>query len=155
MSYGGKLTAVNPYPISIEWPLRWIKSQRPVPECRTRVRELYGLPPDRLVGIGVERLDYTKGILERFMAVERLLELQPEWIGKFTFIQIAAPSRAIIEQYQHLTSQVFALAEQINKRFGRDGYEPICLKSNITSRPKSASVIGARMSVWSAVSTTG
>jgi trehalose-6-phosphate synthase len=128
VSYGGKLTAVNPYPISIEWPLRWIKSQRPVPECRTLVRELYGLPPDRLVGIGVERLDYTKGILERFMAVERLLELQPEWIGKFTFIQIAAPSRASIEQYQHLTSQVFALAEQINKRFGRDGYEPICLK---------------------------
>ena len=128
VSYGGKLTAVNPYPISIEWPLRWIKSQRPVPECRTLVRELYGLPPDRLVGIGVERLDYTKGILERFMAVERLLELQPEWIGKFTFIQIAAPSRVIIEQYQHLTSQVFALAEQINKRFGRDGYEPICLK---------------------------
>ena len=128
VSYGGKLTAVNPYPISIEWPLRWVQAQRPVPECRTRVRELYGLPPDRLVGIGVERLDYTKGILERFMAVERLLELQPEWIGNFTFIQIAAPSRSIIEQYQHLTSQVFALAEQINKRFGRDGYEPICLK---------------------------
>jgi len=128
VSYGGKLTAVNPYPISIEWPLRWIQSQRPVPECRTRTRDLYGLPPDRLVGIGVERMDYTKGILERFMAVERLLELQPEWIGKFTFIQIAAPSRASIEQYQHLTSQVFALAEQINKRFGGDGYEPICLK---------------------------
>ena len=128
VSYGGKLTAVNPYPISIEWPLRGIQDQRPIPECRTRVRGFYGLPSDRLVGIGVERLDYTKGILERFMAVERLLELQPDWIGKFTFIQIAAPSRSIIEQYQHLTSQVFALAEQINKRFGREGYEPICLK---------------------------
>jgi trehalose 6-phosphate synthase len=128
VSYGGKLTAVNPYPISTEWPLRWIQGQRPVLECRTRVRELYGLPPDRLVGIGVERLDYTKGILERFLAVERLLELQPEWIGKFTFIQIAAPSRSIIEQYQHLTSQVLALVEKINKRFGRDGYVPICLK---------------------------
>ena len=128
VSYGGKLTAVKPYPISIEWPLRWIQDQRPVPECRTLVRELYGLPPDRLVGIGVERMDYTKGILERFMAVERLLELKPEWIGKFTFIQIAAPSRSNIEQYQHLTNQVFALAEQVNKRFGRDGYEPICLK---------------------------
>lgn len=128
VSYGGKLTAVNPYPISIEWPLRSLQGQRPVPECRALVRELYGLSPDRLVGIGVERLDYTKGILERFMAVERLLELQPEWIGKFTFIQIAAPSRSIIEQYQHLTSQAYALAERINKRFGRDGYEPICLK---------------------------
>ena len=128
VSYGGKLTAVNPYPVSIEWPLRWLQSQLPVPECRTRMREHYGLPPDRLVGIGVERLDYTKGILERFMAVERLLELQPEWIGKFTFVQIAAPSREAIDQYQHFTSQVRALAEQINKRFGRDGYEPICLR---------------------------
>lgn len=62
------------------------------------------------------------------MAVERLLELQPEWIGKFTFVQIAAPSRSVIEQYHHFTSQVSALAEQINKRFGHAGYEPICLR---------------------------
>jgi trehalose 6-phosphate synthase len=128
ISYGSKMTAVNPYPISIEWPLQWLPDQQPVPECRTKLREYYGMPPDRLVGLGVERLDYTKGILERFMAVERLLELQPEWIGKFTFLQIAAPSRSMIEQYQHLTNQVYALAEQINKRFGRDGYEPICLR---------------------------
>jgi trehalose-6-phosphate synthase len=128
VSYGGKMTAVNPYPISIEWPLQWLPDQQPVPECRTRLRESYGMPPDRLIGLGVERLDYTKGILERFMAVERLLELQPEWIGKFTFLQIAAPSRARIEQYQHFTNQVYALAEQINKRFGQDGYEPICLR---------------------------
>jgi trehalose-6-phosphate synthase len=128
VSYGGKMTAVNPYPISIEWPLQWLHGQRSVPECRTTLREAYGMTPDRLVGLGVERLDYTKGILERFMAVERLLELQPEWIGKFTFVQIAAPSRSMIEQYHHFTAQVSTLAEQINKRFGRDGYEPICLR---------------------------
>ena len=128
ISYGGKLTAVNHYPISIEWPVRWVGSQRPVGECRERVRRMNELAPDRLVGIGVDRLDYTKGILERFLAVERLLELQPEWIGKFTFIQIAAPSRAMIEQYQYFAAQVRALAEQINKRFGREGYQPICLR---------------------------
>jgi len=128
VSYGGKMTAVNPYPISIEWPLQWLGQQRPVPECRIKLRETYGMPMERLIGLGVERLDYTKGILERFMAVERLLELQPEWIGKFTFVQIAAPSRSMIEQYHHFTGQVSALAEQINKRFGRDGYEPICLR---------------------------
>jgi trehalose 6-phosphate synthase len=128
VSYGGKMTAVNPYPISIEWPLQWLGQQRPVPECRIKLRETYGMPLERLIGLGVERLDYTKGILERFMAVERLLELQPEWIGKFTFVQIAAPSRSMIEQYHHFTGQVSALAEQINKRFGRDGYEPICLR---------------------------
>jgi trehalose 6-phosphate synthase len=128
ISYGGKMTAVNPYPISIEWPIQWLADQRPVPECRMRLRESHRMPPDRLIALGVERLDYTKGIIERFMAVERLLELQPEWIGRFTFLQIAAPSRWVIEQYNNFTRQVSALAEQINKRFGRDGYEPICLR---------------------------
>ena len=71
---------------------------------------IWAAHPGRKIVLSVERLDYTKGILERFMAVERLLELQPEWIGKFTFLQIAAPSRARIEQYQHFTNQVHALA---------------------------------------------
>jgi trehalose 6-phosphate synthase len=128
ISYGSKMTAVNPYPISIEWPIQWIGDQKPVPECRVSLRKAYGIPADRLIGLGVERLDYTKGILERFMAVERLLELQPEWIGRFTFLQVAAPSRWAIEQYNHFANQVSTLAEQINKRFGWEGYQPICLR---------------------------
>lgn len=128
ISYGGKLTAVNAYPISIEWPSRWAKDQRPIAECRAYIRDRDGIDHERRIGIGVDRLDYTKGILERLMAVERLLELQPEWIGHFSFIQIAAPSRAIIDQYQHFNAQVTALAETINRRFSRDGYQPIYLK---------------------------
>jgi len=77
------------------------------------------------VGVGVERLDYTKGILERFLAMERLLELQPEWIGRFSFIQIAAPSRSKIEEYQQLSRNVLASAERINARFGCEGYRPV------------------------------
>ncbi|OGW68000.1 MAG: trehalose-6-phosphate synthase [Nitrospirae bacterium RIFCSPLOWO2_02_FULL_62_14] len=128
ISYGSKLTAVNPYPISIEWPVRWVQDQKPVPDCRAHIRTLNGIEPGRLIGVGVDRLDYTKGIPERFRAVERLLELKPEWIGKFSFIQIAAPSRSVIEEYQHFKEQVTTLAETINKRFGRDGYQPIYLK---------------------------
>jgi len=128
ISYGGKLTAVNHYPISIEWPSRLLPEQPPVATCRTHIRAINGLPHTHRVGVGVERLDYTKGILERFLAVERLLELQPEWIGKFSFLQIAAPSRAKIDEYQQLTQQVIALAERINKRFGREGYRPIHLR---------------------------
>ena len=128
ISYGGKMTAVNPYPISIEWPIQWLADQKSVPECRMRLRESHRMSPDRLIALGVERLDYTKGLIERFMAVERLLELHPEWIGRFTFLQLAAPSRWVIEQYSHFAGQVSALAEQINKRFGREGYEPICLR---------------------------
>jgi alpha,alpha-trehalose-phosphate synthase [UDP-forming] len=128
ISHGGKLTAVQHYPISIEWPPRWIKKQKSISECRTHIRELNTMPSDRLIGLGVDRLDYTKGIIERFMAVERLLELYPEWIGKFTFIQIAAPSRSSIEQYQNFDAHVRALAAKINQRFGTENYEPICLK---------------------------
>jgi trehalose 6-phosphate synthase len=128
ISYGNKLTAVNHYPISIEWPVRWLKKQKSIQECHAQVRNRNNMPLDRRIGIGVDRLDYTKGILERFLAVERLLELQPEWIGKFTFIQIAAPSRSNIDQYQQFETQVKSIVQRINSRFSRDGYEPICLK---------------------------
>lgn len=128
ISYGGKLTAVNPYPISIEWPVRWVKSQKPVSECQGHIRTLNGFPPGLHLGIGVDRLDYTKGILERFLAVERFLELNPDWIGKFTFVQIAAPSRSTIEHYQYFESQVRDLARKINSRFSKGGYVPILLK---------------------------
>jgi trehalose 6-phosphate synthase len=127
ISYGGKLTAVNPYPISIEWPGRALAQQPSVAECRRRIREIYQLPTDHRVGLGIERLDYTKGILERFLWVERLLELEPQWIGRFSFVQIAAPSRSKIEEYAQFRQQVEALAERINKRFGTDGYQPIHL----------------------------
>ena len=128
ISYQGKLTAVNHYPISIAW---LNQAQSPLPsasECRAHIRVINGIPDAHRVGVGVERLDYTKGILERFLAVERLLELQPEWIGAFSFIQIAAPSRSKIDQYQQLTQQVTALAARINQRFGREGYQPIYLR---------------------------
>ncbi|HSL03591.1 MAG TPA: trehalose-6-phosphate synthase [Nitrospiraceae bacterium] len=128
ISYGGKLTAVNHYPISIEWPSRALQEQPPVSTCRTHIRSSNGFPHTQRVGLGVERMDYTKGILERFLAVERLLELKPEWIGAFSFIQIAAPSRSKIDQYQQLTQQVIALAGRINQRFGREGYQPIYLR---------------------------
>ena len=128
ISYGGDPTEVHRYPISIEWPPAALARQKPVPECRAEARRALGLPADVRLGIGVDRLDYTKGILERFAAVERLLELQPEWIGRFAFVQIAAPSRASIEEYQNLDARVRALAQRINSRFGRPGYEPIVLK---------------------------
>jgi trehalose 6-phosphate synthase len=128
ISYGGLQTAVHRYPISIDWPPALEFTAKPVELCRSEIRQRYGLSDDHALGFGVDRLDYTKGILERFMAVERLLELQPEWIGRFSFIQIAAPSRSSIGQYQEFDSQVRAMAGKINERFGRDGYLPIILK---------------------------
>jgi trehalose-6-phosphate synthase len=128
ISYGGKLTAVNHYPISIEWPTRWATEQKSIGNSREHIRKLNGIRDNLHVGIGVDRLDYTKGILERFLAVERFLELNPEWVGRFTFIQIAAPSRSAIEQYQQLEAHVRSLAARINARFSTNTYQAICLK---------------------------
>jgi trehalose-6-phosphate synthase len=128
ISYGGDPTEVRRYPISIEWPPMALAIQPPVPECRQRVRERLGLHPDVRLGVGVDRLDYTKGILERFAAIERLLELEPRWIGHFSFLQAAAPSRVSIDEYQNLDARVRQVAARINERFGRPGCQPIVLK---------------------------
>jgi trehalose 6-phosphate synthase len=128
ISYGGETTEVRRYPISIEWPPAALAVQVPVASARVKVRESLGLPPGVRLGVGVDRLDYTKGILERFMAIERLLELEPRWVGNFSFLQVAAPSRSSIDEYQNLDARVRSLAAKINERFGRPGYTPIVLK---------------------------
>jgi trehalose 6-phosphate synthase len=128
VSYRGSLSAVQRYPISIAWPPEGEVLRLPVEECRAKVRRRYQLPDHLLLGVGVDRLDYTKGILERFKAVERLLEIEPSWIGRFSFLQIAAPSRSSIEQYQDFEVHVRALESRINARFAKGDWQPILLK---------------------------
>lgn len=128
VSYGGESTVIKRYPISIEWPPLALAGLPPAADCHAAVRARNGFPAGLLLGVGIDRLDYTKGILERFLAVERLLEREPQWIGKFVFVQIAAPSRSRIDEYQNFEARVRALARRINDRFGRAGVEPICLK---------------------------
>lgn len=117
------------YPISIEWPTPAELVSKPVEACRKEVREQLGLPADHALAVGVDRMDYTKGILERFMAVERMLELHPELVGRFSFIQIAAPSRSVLEEYQAFEARIHTLADRINRRFTRDGRPAIILKA--------------------------
>ena len=136
VSYGGRTTAVKRYPISIEWPPAEAAHWRPVPECRAAVRARYAIAASVAIGIGVDRMDYTKGILERFSAVERLLELEPQWIGRFTFVQICAPSRSRIEQYQAFEAQVRALADRIDARFARGAWSPIVLRVEHAEPPE-------------------
>ena len=77
------------------------------------------------MGVGVDRVDYTKGILERFLAIERFLEKYPAYQGKFTFIQIGAPSRTHIKRYHDLLAEVEAETERINWRFQNGNWKPI------------------------------
>ena len=123
----GQRTQVHRYPISIEWPPAPLARIGDVAACRKAVRERLGLPPKHRLGVGIDRLDYTKGIIERFNAVGRLLELEPRWIGKFTFVQIAAPTRGMIDDYRDYAVRVKALADEINGRYPQAKIPPIIL----------------------------
>jgi trehalose 6-phosphate synthase len=127
VSYEGKGTAVKRYPISVEWPPSAELTARPVTQCRAAIRDLHGLPENHSIGVGVDRLDYTKGIEERFRAVERLMEMHTEWIGRFTFVQIAAPTRTSIDDYHLYEERVRRLAARINARFPNVAHPPIKL----------------------------
>jgi trehalose 6-phosphate synthase len=125
--FKGRTSLVRPYPISIEWPNQWSAKAGSPRDCRAEVFGTLGLTKNALLGVGVDRLDYTKGIEERLLAVERLLERSPALRGRFTFVQLAAPSRSVIERYRALAEAVESLAERINRRFGAGGYRPIVL----------------------------
>ncbi len=88
-----------------------------------------GLPENICLAVGVDRFDYTKGIIERLQAVERFLELYPDWIGRFVFVQVAAPTRGTLHEYSFFQQRVRALTDHINTRFGCDGYQPVHLLS--------------------------
>jgi trehalose 6-phosphate synthase len=123
----GHTTLIRPYPISTEWPVRWLETVPSVAECRASIFAELTFPPDALLGVGVDRLDYTKGLEERLLAVERLLERFPDLCGRFTFAQLAAPSRTEIDRYRQLSESVERVAARINERFGRGTYRPIVL----------------------------
>ncbi len=128
ISFKGAETLVESYPISIEWPATELQAAWPtIAECRRRVFARLQLPERACLAVGVDRFDYTKGILERLHAVERLLEKRPEWVGRFVFVQVAAPSRSLLEEYQSFQERIARVTDRVNERFGRPGYQPVHL----------------------------
>ena len=127
ISYGGQATLVHSYPISIEWPEPAEDQPQGASDVRARVLHRFGLPEDIKLAVGVERLDYTKGILDRFRAIDEFLHQHSDWIGRLTFLQIAAPSRGTIPAYRQLHQECLDLVADINSRYGRKGYRPIIL----------------------------
>lgn len=120
-------TTVHPFPISVNAGDAQAKPmQESAYEERGSLLKSLGVRA-ALMGVGVDRLDYTKGILERFLAIERFLEKYPRYQGVFTFVQIGAPSRTHIKRYHDLQAEVEAEAERINWRFRSDQWKPIVL----------------------------
>jgi trehalose 6-phosphate synthase len=124
---GGRRVFVRAYPASVEWPHHSASPAGSSVEPRHEVCDLLGISSRARIGIGVDRLDYTKGIEEKFLAIERLLDTYPEFVGQFVFVQLAEPSRVRLAAYAEVRSRVRATAERINRRFGAVDYCPIVL----------------------------
>jgi len=127
----GHLSAVRPYPVSValdraDRPDRKNSIARSLPFARNMLLEEYDVSCE-ILALGVDRLDYTKGIVERLLAIEQLLDDHPEYLERLTMVQIAAPSRTRIPSYLDLRRQVDETAERINRRFQTAQWRPIVL----------------------------
>ncbi|MFI5363544.1 MAG: trehalose-6-phosphate synthase [Elusimicrobiota bacterium] len=125
----GHTTIVKPFPISVDFPAAGPgDAALRARTAREGIAAEGGVRAD-FVAVGVDRLDYTKGILERFRGVERLLEKYPEYRGRFTLFQIGAPSRSGLASYREFSGQVEGEAKRLNARFKSDGAPPIVLRA--------------------------
>jgi trehalose-6-phosphate synthase len=123
----GHVCRVAPYPISIEWPPRWLALLPDVAACRAAIRQRHRIGPEVCIGLGVERWDFTKGIIERFQALEVLLDKNPRHRGRICLLQVAAPSRGQLPAYQALQQHTYSEVERINNKFAEGDWRPIVL----------------------------
>lgn len=120
------ITAVRPHPISVVFREEVQAPANSSAYLLSRSKILPALGPEVIfLGVGVDRLDYTKGILERFRAIERFLDKFPQYSRKFSFVQFGAPTRTRIARYRDFLTEVEREVERINGRFQSDHWEPI------------------------------
>ncbi|MBI1273725.1 MAG: trehalose-6-phosphate synthase [Alphaproteobacteria bacterium] len=132
--HGNDLCLVEPYPISISWPEK-SPDHLTAAECRKKLGRDLGLAPDVKILVGVERLDYIKGITERLSAYRLFLENEPSWHGKVCFVQVASPSRSDIQAYADLDREIEEATREINEAFGNNKWQPVILyRRNFTPR---------------------
>ncbi len=126
---GNHRTFVKPFPISIalpDSPSTLLVNQQSAGYVKEALFRELGVQA-KYLAVGVDRIDYTKGILERLLGIERFLEKYTTYQGEFTFVELGAPSRTHIKQYQDLATAIEAEAERINARFQTRGWTPIIL----------------------------
>ena len=119
----GKETLIRPYPISID--MNYYRGTMAADSGQIeKIRSELDLA-GKIVAVGVDRIDYTKGIAERALAVDRFLEKNPEYIGKFVFIQLGSPSRTTIKRYSDLDKEIEEIIEKKNAKYATGTWKPI------------------------------
>jgi trehalose 6-phosphate synthase len=125
----GRQVQLGVYPASVPWPGESAALAPSVNACRAQIRRQLGVSDDTKVGLGVDRLDYTKGLEEKLLAIERMLECRPDLRQRFVFVQIAQPSREALPAYRQTKERLFAAAERINQRFSGSARPIVLLPS--------------------------
>jgi trehalose 6-phosphate synthase len=121
----GHITAVRAFPISIDFEEHVRMAASPqVKSARSLWLEELGQTPE-ILGIGIDRIDYTKGIPDRLQAIDRLLEEHPEYVGRLVFLQVGVPSRTAIAGYEGLNLALMRQVDAINGKWGRDSWKPV------------------------------
>ncbi len=127
--YRGRRTVVRDFPISIDVQAFAERALDPATAAESRQIRRSVLPGEGQLFLGVDRLDYTKGIPRRFQAIGRLLETHPELLGRISLIQIGVPTRMELPEYASFEGEVSAIAAEINQRFATADWRPIHLLS--------------------------
>ena len=122
---GGKVTVVRPFPIGIDAQAHEATAgSDAVTKEMERWRQQLDLG-DAALGIGIDRIDYTKGIPERLHALDRLLEMRPDYRERLVFVQIGVPSRTHVKPYKMIDDEIDELVEEINWKWSTDSWRPI------------------------------
>jgi trehalose-6-phosphate synthase/Kef-type K+ transport system membrane component KefB len=125
VNYRGRHCSVVAVPIGVDYDrIQELAASPDLEAEQCRLRELLGLTAG-VVGVGVDRLDYTKGIPERLAAIDRVVRLRPELRGRLTFVQIAVPSRSELDSYSAIEAEVGARVAEINARHAVPGRPPL------------------------------
>ncbi len=123
----GRTTLIRPFPISVDYDeIAREATAEAVQAEMDAIRHKWGIG-DYIVGVGLDRIDYTKGIPERLLALVKLFTLYPEYREKIVFFQLGEPSRVQIEKYMQLNSEIYELVERINWEYETDSWQPITL----------------------------
>jgi trehalose 6-phosphate synthase len=127
ITFGGRRIRVGTYPISIGWPGPLASQAPSAADGGRQMRRRLGLADDALLAAGVDRLDYTKGLEEKLLGVERLLESRSSLRGRFVLVQVAPGSRGDVQSYRDVATRVRDAVRRVNGRFGNGTYRPVLL----------------------------
>lgn len=134
VEFGGHTTAIRAFPLNVDASDLREKSRAADGTTAREFRERHSIGADTRLLLGVDRLDYTKGIPKRLEALERFFEDHPEHRGEVTYVQKGCRSRSNIPAYKRLQSEVSLTIDRLSQRFGTDDWQPVVYTDEMVSR---------------------